>query len=316
MKTNQWTYIKVCALVGVFVTLTSCNDTVSDEFESDMDSFCMSSEVTEKISYGCDASVYKTVGNEKIETKASDEYLAEVRLKMNTIRANKDAATTQYVGVIKDLNGNCGDYDEVIVYYDCEDKNNKTTKRGYRGDWYVSKNIEMIFCVVPVDKFVRTDKWYGVVNFSKQRAVGTDYEHNDVALIHLAMDAQDARKPVTQMYHKKHGDVRRPVSEFGNMRVDPNGNLNFEIFAFASKNYAFAQYPKFDFSYGVFGSLHRSTDIDYQGYVFSDDEDSNNANFINITFENNPVTPPAKEPYQGIVLSNANTQLYISKIRN
>lgn len=322
MKKKKFAYLWVCICGGVFSTLASCSDVETDDVSSDIESLSLSSEVVEKMAYGCDPSSYEMRGAEKIETTASEEYMELIRERMLQKASNKACGLEQYVGVIKVTD--CGRYNEVRVFYDCEDNNSSTRSKGFKGAWDVNTNINMRYCLVPVTEFKRTDKWYGVVNFSSKKVVKDDNENADVALISVYMDSQDGKNPLTRIYYTEHNEKEVQISGKGNMELVGNYNLSFEIFAFASKKGAVPNYPEFGFEYGVFGKLYKDDEetpaqnyyySNDQGYVISDDEDTNNSNSITALFENKYVEVPKDKSYHGTVISNKNTTFFISKIK-
>ncbi|MGN0028246.1 MAG: hypothetical protein ACI35Q_00695 [Marinilabiliaceae bacterium] len=94
-----------------------------------------SEEQIEKVAYGCGTYTDWDETGEKVETTATDEYVAMLRERLATERkasVNKSTALEQMVGVVKDKT--CGKYDEVRIYYDSEDKRtNYKASKGYRG---------------------------------------------------------------------------------------------------------------------------------------------------------------------------------------
>lgn len=318
MKKNKnrriiWSFIMTSMLV-------SCSSEV-EEFATKSDEF--SDEILEKISYGCDASIYSLNSDEKIETVASDEYLNYIMNPTLPIINKSAVVFDEYVGVIKaDEVRGCGKYQEVEVYYDCENSKTATYSKGFRGSWSVLKNITMKFCVVPDSLFKRTNIAYGVVDFTspvdgtEHSYMGSDSEYKEIARIDVRMDAED-KSPETNIKSRKHGE-NWIKGNIGSMNTDSRKNLTFRMFVYLPQNGADNVYPDLGFDYGVFGNIYSRKDYtDDYGIVFSDDEDDSNAN-KSILFQNNEngqIITKSGVSCHNVILQDGNTRFYMSKIK-
>lgn len=286
----------------------------------------LSDEMIEKIAYGCTSYLDEVTTDEKIETSASDDYMALLEERMTKVGGNKYVEYVynrdqQYVGVIEvDGCGKYEKYNEVIINYDSENKKNNNKRFGFNGAWSGSENITMRFCLVPYQSFGRTGEWYGVMNFSdlnKKNMLRTSSQ----GVLHVLMDAEDRHDDRTNMRFNNYalGAGSWPDSKIGNVKVDRNGNLEFQMIIFEPGNSSepLYSYPDFGFDYGVFGTLkpYKVSDIgdekikeDY-GMVYSDDEDSDNANWMKYNFN------WYNENFHNIIVVNKNTTMYMSKIR-
>ena len=235
---------------------------------------------------------------------------------------NKAVAATQYVGVVKDKT--CGKYDEIRIYYDCEDKRNHTKSGGFVGGWHITHNITMRFCMVPANLFKRTKNYYAVMNFSPDTHFQNDEGHKDVGLLRVYMDAED-NDSGTSIFYTRHGS-NEIKDTYGihahNARVAGKGNLNFQMFYFKPNNNSTESYPDLGFDYGVFGVLYpeNKENEHRQGYVYSDDEDKNNGNLIDAyvdrtnTDTRDSNTDMRGQNFYGIIQVDGNTTFHIAKI--
>lgn len=235
---------------------------------------------------------------------------------------NKAVAATQYVGVVKDQT--CGKYDEIRIYYDCEDKRNHTKSGGFVGGWHITHNITMRFCMVPANLFKRTKNYYAVMNFSPDTHFQNDERHKDVGLLHVYMDAEDSDSGTDIFYTKNGGREERDKYGFYShkARVEGDGNLSFQLFYFKPNNNSTESYPDLGFDYGVFGVLYpeNKENEHRQGYVYSDDEDKNNGNLIDAyvdrtnTDTRDSNTDMRGQNFYGIIQVDGNTTFHIAKI--
>lgn len=305
---------KVICLTALSLLAISCDEDETSQLYT-AEAAQPSEEQIEKMAYGCPFSYNDN--DEKVETKATDEYLEMLQTRLaeaTSFGTNKSAAATQYVGVVKEET--CGNYDEIRIFYDCEDHRNRTSSKGYVGGWKITENIAMKFCLVPADLFKNTKDHYGLFNFSTSSHIGNDYEHHDVALIQVHMDAED-KKSETAIFYTKNGEKEIRDSHHlhsNNVMVVGNGNLSFQMFYFKPNNKSTYGYPDLGFNYGVFGVLYSEGDKNRQGNVYSDDEDKNNANNVQVAYDTTDLKDYHKTDFHGLLALGNNTRFYIAKI--
>ena len=309
--------VVVCAIAIATLFTSSCTDESQSVYEaSDLSN--LSEEQLEKVAYGCTSYTAADDGDEKVETSATEEYIDMLRERIReeeTASGNKAVAATQYVGVVKDQT--CGKYDEIRIYYDCQDHSaNDTYSRGYKGSWTVTQNITMRFCLVPGHLFKRTKDHYAVMNFSPDHYFGNDIQHKDVGLVNAYMDAEDS-KCASAMFYTKYGSKEKRVNNnihSGNTHLSGNGNLSYQMFYFKANNNSTDSYPDLGFDYGIFGSLLDETS-ENQGFVHSDDEDSHNANNAQIDIDSKTNVNIKNSNFYGILTVDRNTSFCIAKIK-
>ncbi|MCQ2202984.1 MAG: hypothetical protein MJZ15_00930 [Bacteroidales bacterium] len=306
------------ALASVMLSCSSEADelnVVSSEPEE------MTEEMLEKIAYGCDSYLYENPTDQKVETSASDEYLAFLRARCS--RANKSivAADDNMIGVIKsDKIYGCGKYKEVEVYYDCEDSGNNNKSKGYHGSWSVSHNLTMRFCIVPANLFEQVDVAYGVVDFSSAPYLCGDSNYEDIVRVDVRMDSDDSHNPQTCIMSKEYG-ASWVNGNVGSVQVYGNKNLQFRLFIFKPKSGKQKKFPRLGFEYGVLGNVYSHSKDDYDkdeyGYVYSDDEDSNNANGLWVYDKDSGRydTYVYNKNVYGVIHQDKNTRFYLSKVK-
>ena len=302
------------AMAFAATAITSCSDREDDIVSTENSDF--SEEQIEKVAYGCGTYADWEETDEKVETTATEEYVAMLKERLGTERkasGNKSTAMEQMVGVVKDKT--CGKYDEVRIYYDCQDRSsNDTYSHGYIGGWKVTQNITMYFCLVPARLFHNTGDYYGVMNFSTDLHFVNDWNFTKVGRIDGYMDAEDS-KCGSAMYYTKHGqkevDVRYS-SYVGNTQLVGNGNLYFEMFTFAADG-SNNDYPDLGFDYGVFGMFNGGWSAN-QGKVHSDDEDKHNANSAYFTYQGEKTSIYNRSHWK-IVKISKNTDFHIARIK-
>ena len=277
-----------------------------------------------KVAYGCTSYTAVDYGDEKVETSATEEYIDMLRERIReeeTASGNKAVAATQYVGVVKDQT--CGKYDEIRIYYDCEDKRNHTNSGGYVGGWHITHNITMRFCMVPANLFKRTKNYYAVMNFSPDTHFQNDERHKDVGLLHVYMDAEDSDSGTDIFYTKNGGREERDKYGFYShkARVEGDGNLSFQLFYFKPNNNSTESYPDLGFDYGVFGVLYpeNKENEHRQGYVYSDDEDKNNGDYMCQVVDKEYTSLEDADKlgafdFYGIIKVDGNTTFHIAKV--
>ena len=315
--------VVVCATAIATLATSSCTDESQSVYEASGLSN-LNEEQMEKVAYGCTSYTAADDGDEKVETSATEEYIDMLRERISEAEAesgNKAVATSQYVGVIKDQT--CGKYDEIRIYYDCEDKRNKTKSGGFVGGWHVTHNITMRFWMVPANLFKRTKNYYAVMNFSPDTYFQNDKGHRDVGLLHVYMDAEDSNSGTDIFYTKNGGMEERDKYGFHShkARVEGNGNLSFQLFYFKPNDNSTENYPDLGFDYGVFGLLYpEDKENKYrQGYVYSDDEDKNNGDYMRQVVDKEYTNLKDADEvgaydFYGIIKVDGNTTFHIAKI--
>ncbi|MCQ2229404.1 MAG: hypothetical protein MJZ13_06620 [Bacteroidales bacterium] len=321
MKINYFAKARILFSASVVCALLSCSNETDEIGVMANEADQYSAEILEKIAYGCDSYLYDEDVDEKIETSASDEYMALITERLSNIRANKSFAnysTDAYVGVIKtDKKLGCGKYDEIEIRYDCENgHSNNTHSSGYKGLWDVRQNITMRFCLVHNGCFGNTYNSYGVINFYKNEKSPNWEPRSNVSMLEVHMDAEDHHDERTVMkYIDKQKNTIEEKKDFGTVHIDKNGNLNFELIVYLGDGSHYGSFPDLGFEYGVFGTIFNEFEKDYgdyYGHVHSDDEDNNNANTICIkggkSIKN--LTPS----YEGVIHMGRNTDFYLTKV--
>ncbi|MBN2668342.1 MAG: hypothetical protein JXR60_03850 [Bacteroidales bacterium] len=212
------------------------------------------------------------------------------------------------VGVFKDCT--CGDYDELVIYMDCEDDDNPTTrKKGWTGGSYVTsnKNVILKFCIIDdlddMNIFRRTEYDYATLMIDWDGGISDlvirlfDNE-NDGNINYVSLNGEE----ITGWYGSN--------NYFGE-----NTRLVFSFFPKTS--YSPHSLPYIGFNYGILGRFGSK-----QGYIYFDDEDDD-ADFWDFEYGNenwllydiDPETEETNELVSGvtnIISGGSNTLIYIS----
>lgn len=321
MKINYFAKARILFSASVVCALLSCSNETDEIGVMANEADQYSAEILEKIAYGCDSYLYDEDVDEKIETSASDEYMALIIERLSHFRANKGATVSDgeapLVGVIK-VGPNCGKYKEAEIYYDCEDGNNCTTSSGFIGQWQVLHNITMRFCLVPATLFFNNDMEYGVINFSDlsySYVTNGKRGHDMLRFIRyrVHMDAED-NGSLTKIWRYE-GDKRTKVDRYGSVEVDKNGNLEFDLLineCAHDYNSTTSMMPNLGMEYGVFGIT--SANEGDLGRVYSDDENRNNANYMyRDYYESYDIRKD--NPYTDIIDMGKNTEFKMTRVQ-
>lgn len=146
---------------------------------------------------------------------------------------------------------------------DCEDRRPASKQSGWVGSSSVNsnKNVFLKFCVVSNAYFEHTNKDFAVLSLTTNLPWG-------VSRIARYFDNEDNNN--TNHYHTKY-DGQPYKDWFGYCWIgDRNTRLSFYYYPQSS----YRPFPSLGISYGVLGRFGSN-----QGYIYSDDEDNNNANF-------------------------------------
>ncbi|MFN8208099.1 MAG: hypothetical protein U0T82_11915 [Bacteroidales bacterium] len=254
---------------------------------------------------------------EKIESDAPDNYISiDINNEINRIDKSPRIPLKSFgqytVGVIK--SGSCGSYQEVDVFLDCEDDSPSSTTSGWVGDNTVdaNKNVMLRFCAVPCNNFVPYTYPYAVLRLGFQ-VLPTDSYGSVTYQLKRKWDTEDNNNK-NAFYYTGTPDPNLPP-EWPNVN-DGNWLLYFLMY----KGNPSGTFPYFGISYGVFGTI---ADASQRGYVRTDDEDNNNANWMrlqtldalnNYAIISDVVINKSSTTYEGIINHNSDTRLYCSKI--
>jgi len=238
----------------------------------------------------------------KKETEASGDLKQKIMgalinsySKTNAIPADN----SEIFGVLKD--GSCGSYRELDIRMDCEDNNSTSVTKGYTGSTGVDNgDIYYQFCLVNDRKRfpqISTGK-YAVLSLDRHQSIngvnisfdrGFDNEdHNNQNAVYINGVSQSL-----------------PFDSFPGINIWGNSALSFLLILKNSGGAAKPPVLAGLTSYGVLGSFGTE-----KGYIFSDDEDSQNAN----TFYSNTASQ-SSVLFNGVMEFGANTKMYVSKAR-
>ncbi|HAF27772.1 MAG TPA: hypothetical protein DCG75_01880 [Bacteroidales bacterium] len=235
----------------------------------------------------------------KVETDAPDELkrsiletIEKTYTKTEVLKNNGNR-----VGVFR--NGSCGVHSYLEIYMDSEDDGCTSNQSGWVGSSYIhwnhNKNISLLFCVVDGAYFTRTNVDYAILNLSSSTNWG-DAE----GLMRYIDNEDDSNDNQTYL------DGQSISGWFGLSYFSSNTRLHFYYYKQTTTTNSF---PYLGISYGTLGRYGS-----YQGWIYSDDEDKNNANsaYYYSSYYANPI-PTGNVP--NIMDVGGNTKLYISKAR-
>ena len=233
----------------------------------------------------------------------SDEYKEKIRITLDHAVSKKTTylkSGSDYVGVV--ANGGCGTYSTFNVTMDCEDSNNKSSINGWHGDFSCDGNVYLRFCLV--DR-----SFFGFVK-------GTDYAVLDVSNSTLPFGVSE----IIRYFDNEDSNNKNSLTVNG--VVQPKGqwygqswfeyNTRLGLYYYPSSDFSGGSFPSLGISYGVFGKFGNN-----QGWIYSDDEDSGNANWC---YLNRYIKYTGQYQYAStgnipnIVDVGANTKLYLSKV--
>lgn len=235
----------------------------------------------------------------KIETLASQELLEK-------IKSNLERSYSKQVSYVKSA-GNlvavfkastCGSFAELNVNMDCEDHNPASSSSGWTGASYVTaspyKNVILNFCVVDNQYFVQTDVDYAVLMLTTNLP-------SYVSRIARFFDNEDDSNGNWTYYN---GSTFS--GWFGDCWFGSDTRLSFYYYPHTT----YQGFPSLGMDYGVLGRFGSN-----QGYIISDDEDTNNANWCWKDLWNGlGWTSGYSGNITNIMDVGGNTKLYFSKV--
>ncbi|HBX53258.1 MAG: hypothetical protein A2309_02105 [Bacteroidetes bacterium RIFOXYB2_FULL_35_7] len=192
-----------------------------------------------------------------------------------------------YIGVFRD-GGSCGNFKTLHVFMDSEDGSDcESEKFGWTGDSYVDGygNIHLYFCLIDAAyTFYVTNVDYGVLwlgSYAHNYTIIRDFDNEDGS---NSNSADIDGVPINGSYYECSFDIDTRLVWYYYPKDDAYNYTNFP--------------PSLGICYGVLGRFGCN-----QGFIYSDDEDNNNANGYSIS------------PYheQHILEDGINTRLYFSK---
>lgn len=270
-------------------------------------------EQIEKAQYCYDyiSSNNKNVDYDKYETSASSDYIKLIKEKLEYNEPIKKtllkALGEQSVGVLK--NGSCGTYHELRIFMDNEDNRPASKSFGWTGSSYIDgdKNIWLKFCVVP-DAFSNSSRGgFAVLNLGF-KFKNTSSDKFEQQFIERYFDNEDNsnKNRYESTWDGDNLGVLWPNT------MDRNTKLIFRYYDKGKYDHGF---PDYGISYGVFGTLDG---FSQKGYLYTDDEDSSNANWCRykrIDVSGKVVQSSYISGVTGIIQAGSNTKLYTTKVR-
>ena len=214
---------------------------------------------------------------QKIEFRASDEYLATIKKLGDTpngLRKNVSAVSSlvgKRVGVIADYDspGSTGTYDVLEIFMDCEDTRNANGREGWTGGNTVDKNVTLKLCLVPKSSF-------SGYKYTKYAVLSLDYGWDH--MIERFFDNEDSNNKNSIKLNGKILDSKGILNlggVGGGITQDKNTTLCFYYYDQDTKT-GMESFPDLGIHYGVFGSTEESGRG--RGWISTDDEDKKNAN--------------------------------------
>jgi hypothetical protein len=295
MKKNTLSAIQILLLSGLFCSCQKENVTHND-YKQETD------KIETSIGVGLTKDRSFITHLPKQETEASTELKQKIMgalvnsySKTNAI----SAVNSEIFGVFKD--GSCGSYRELDIRMDGEDNNTASTTKGYTGSTFVdNRDIYYQFCLInDRTKFPRISSGkYAVLSLDRHQSTnGTTISFD------RSFDNEDHNN---QNAVTLNGEVQPlPFNSFPGINIAGNSALSFLLML---KDPTAAAKPPILAgvnSYAVIGSFGST-----KGYIFSDDEDFQNAN----TFYSNTASESSVW-FNGVIEFGANTKMYISKAR-
>lgn len=214
---------------------------------------------------------------EKIETRADPDTIQAIMDAYVTDMMNRDAVAKEkvmrsaysennLVGVFKV--GSCGNYKELEILVDCEDRNGKSNTSGNVGDTYAdgNENIRLKFCLVEANRYYPG----GVLLIDRTPSCPYNLEN----IVVRGHDVEDSgqRNVVsgTDLYYSNNDNLSHWLTQVGR-NVDlawgfPKGDPLYHPVGPVSK-----------INYGLLSGLGAST-----GTIHFDDEDKKNKNFMQL----------------------------------
>lgn len=221
-----------------------------------------------------------------------------------------------YDGVLKETN--CGQFNELAIFMDCEDNRPWTKKKGqYVGASEVDgkKNVKLKFCLIPNLPQRSTNYDYGVL------FLGDNHLNLDGAsTIIRSFDNEDNSNSNYYEYNgiKQNGEYKFLGGVNGTCPLTKIGGSNTRLtFHYFKANPNSGDFPDLGIPYGVFGQFGP---LAQQGSIYIDDEDRRNANecdYIEHIGGNvyNSSVSVGSGSISTLMNVGGNTELFISKAR-
>jgi hypothetical protein len=238
----------------------------------------------------------------KHETEASKELKQKIMgaLINSYSKTNAIAAVNSEIfGVFKD--GSCGSYRELDIRMDCEDNNPASSTHGYTGNTVVSNgDISYQFCLV------NDRKNFPQISSGKYAVLSLDRRQltNGINIsFDRGFDNEDHNNQNSVVLNGASQSL--PFDSFPGINISGNSALSFLLILRNSTGAAKPPVLAGVASYGVLGSF-----ASQKGYIFSDDEDFQNAN----SFYSNTASESSVW-FKNVMEFGANTKIYVSKAR-
>lgn len=213
----------------------------------------------------------------KVETRADDATIQAIMDAYVTDIMNSDAVAKQKVmrAVYSENNlvavfkvGSCGNYQELEIHVDCEDRRGKSNTKGNVGDTNVdgNENVNLKFCLVEANRYYPG----GVLLIDRTPSCPYNLE-NIVVRGHDTEDNNEKNSvKSTHSYYNNNDNLSHWLTQVGrNVNLAwgfPKGDPLYYPVGPASK-----------INYGLLSAVGAST-----GTIYFDDEDSNNKNFLQL----------------------------------
>jgi hypothetical protein len=244
---------------------------------------------------------------QKIETIAPQDYINSIQaaLEQSTSKvfATKSTSSSYLVGVFS--NGSCGAYRKLTVYMDTEDSDPNSSATGWTGASIIwddtKRDAYFYFCIVDGSGFQRTSTAaYATLKVDASLPSG-------VSTFNRYFDNEDKSNGNSWAID----DVAQ--TKTGSLGTCTFGNNDMLAFNYYTVSTVANTFPDLGISYGVLGTFG-----DTKGSIYTDDEDSNNANWLNLTlFNDNTNTYNSRVDVASVsdlLKGGENTTLYISKV--
>lgn len=215
---------------------------------------------------------------EKIETRADPDTIQAIMDAYVTDMMNRDAVAKEkvmrsaysennLVGVFKV--GSCGNYKELEILVDCEDRNGKSNTSGNVGDTYAdgNENIRLKFCLVEANRYYPG----GVLLIDRPSAS----PHNLERIVVREHDTEDKNEKNEVITTHPDYDTNDKLSSWLT-KVGRNVTLAWG-FPMLGDPQDYPLGPVSGIKYGLLSGLGAST-----GTIHFDDEDKNNKNFMQL----------------------------------
>jgi len=259
------------------------------------------------------AVTYLKQGDTKVETTAPESY--KQLIYENSLKKIQLKSTTQWNGLAAVLEYGACTYaaDEFYILLDCENSNNSTNIQGDAGATYKSNgDVFFKFCVVPL--------YDANGNALFKRHIAYDYAILKIGTSEPA-GSIDLERYFDTEDDNDHNQLFFPVgsvnytntSAFAPTMIYNNADIYFHYFPKDPVN-GMTQFPvsvqyHIPTDYLVFGDLNKNG----YGYIWSDDEDNGNANWMR--FNGQPISSSNPAPPY-MIQGGSNTTLYFTRITN